>query len=245
MIDDVKGAKSGEWYSKLKRMTRYDQGRSDIIQVDEINHLNDQDQAEMIASHQARISNTYKEIERSDIDIPPFGPEDIPQLTQSKVMEYIARLKTKKSTPPGDIPIQITKEFSQYLCIPLTDIINFNIKQGVWAACCKKEVITPVPKEYPPSQMNMLRPISSLLSFNKIQEMAVCDMIALDMAEKQDPTHYGNRKRTGIQHYLVRMINIILSETDNNKKGKIKAVLCTFTDWKEAYSRQSHILGVK
>ena len=75
--------------------------------------------------------------------------------------------------------------------------------------------------------------------------MAVCDMIALDMAGQQDPTQYGNRKRTGIQHYLVRMINRILSETDNNKKGKIKAVLCTFTDWKEAYSRQSHILGVK
>ena len=75
--------------------------------------------------------------------------------------------------------------------------------------------------------------------------MAICDMIAKDMEERQDPTQYGNRKRTGIQHYLVRMINRILSETDKNKKGEIKAVLCTFIDWKEAYSRQSHILGVK
>ena len=214
MIDDVKGAKSGEWYSKLKRITRYDQGRSDVIQVEEINHLNDQDQAEMIASHQATISNSYKGIERSDIDIPPFGPEDIPQLTESKVKEYIARLKSKKATPPGDIPVKIIKEFSQFLCIPLTDIINSSITQGVWAACYKKEVITPVPKEYPPSQMNMLRPISSLLSFNKIQEMAVCDMIAIDMAERQDPTQYGDQKRTWIQHYLVRMINRILSDAD-------------------------------
>ena len=75
--------------------------------------------------------------------------------------------------------------------------------------------------------------------------MAICDMIAKDMEERQDPTQYGNRKRTGIQHYLVRMINRILSETDKNQKGEIKAVLCTFIDWKEAYSRQSHILGVK
>ena len=188
-------------------MTRYDQGRSEIIQVDEINHLDDLEQAEMIASHQARISNTYKGIERTDIDIPPFGPEDIPRLTESKVKEYIARLKMKKSTPAGDIPVKIIKEFSRYLCKPLTDIINSSIEQGEWAACYKKEVITPVPKEYPPSRMDMLRPMSSLLSFNKIQEMAVCDMIALDMAGKLDPTQYGNRKRTGIQHYLVRMIN--------------------------------------
>ena len=245
MIDDVKEAKSKDWYSKLKRITRYDQVKSETIQVYAISHLSDQNQAEMIADHQAKISNSYKGIERSDINIPSFGPEDIPQLSEAKVKEYIGRLKSRKSTPPGDIPVKITKEFGQYLCIPLTDIINSSFKQGQWASCYKKEVITPVPKEYPVSELSMLRPISSLLSFNKVQEMAVCEMIAQDMKDKLDPTQYGNRRRTGIQHYLVRMINRILSETDNNKKGEIKAVLCTFIDWKEAYSRQSHILGVK
>ena len=47
--------------------------------------------SKLIASHQARISNTYKGIERTDIDITPFGPEDIPRLTESKVKEYIAQ----------------------------------------------------------------------------------------------------------------------------------------------------------
>ena len=75
--------------------------------------------------------------------------------------------------------------------------------------------------------------------------MAVCEKIASDIAAQRDPTQYGNRKRTGIQHYLIRMLHRILAETDNNSRGEIKAVLCTFLDWKEAYSRQSHILGVK
>ena len=189
MIDDVKEAKSKDWYSKLKRITRYDQGKSETIQVDAISHLSDQNQAEMIADHQAKISNSYKGIERSDIDIPSFGPEDIPQLSEAKVKEYIGRLKSRKSTPPGDIPVKITKELAQYLCIPLTDIINSSFKQGQWASCYKKEVITPVPKEYPVSELSMLRPISSLLSCNKVQEMAVCDMIAQDMKDKLDPTH--------------------------------------------------------
>ena len=91
----------------------------------------------------------------------------------------------------------------------------------------------------------MLRPISALFSFNKVQEMAVCDLIASDMSAQLDPTQYGNRKRTGIDHYLVRMIHRILTETDNNSRGEIKAVLCSFIDWKQAYSRQSHILGVR
>ena len=41
------------------------------------------------------------------------------------------------------------------------------------------------------------------------------------------------------------MLRLVLSETDANLRGQIKAVLATFIDWQEAYSRQSHILGVK
>ena len=75
--------------------------------------------------------------------------------------------------------------------------------------------------------------------------MAICELIASDIEANLDPTQHGNRKRTGIQHYLIRLIHRILSETDKNSRGEIRAVLCTFIDWKQAYSRQSHILGVQ
>ena len=83
---------------------------------------------------------------------------------------------------------------------------------------------SPIPKEYPATNIDMLRPISALLSFNKVQEMAICEMIAADMEANLDPTQYGNRKKIGIQHYLVRMLHRILSETDGNSRGEIKAV---------------------
>ena len=145
IIDDLKSAKSGEWYSKLKRMTRYDQGKSEILQVEEISNLSDQDQAERIADQLAEISNTYKQVEVSDIDIPQFTAEDIPQFTAAKVNEYILRLKSNKSTPIGDIPVKLIKEFSQYLCVPLANIINSSLTQGHWAECYKKETITHIP----------------------------------------------------------------------------------------------------
>ena len=126
-IDDLKSAKSGEWYSQLKRMTRYDQNKTEIVQVEEISCLDDQEQAERIADQLAQISQSYKGVERSDISIPQFSADDIPQFTVAKVKEYISRLKPRKSTSIGDIPAKIIKEFAQYLCVPLTDIINSSL----------------------------------------------------------------------------------------------------------------------
>ena len=188
MIDDIKGAKPGEWYSKLKQITRFDQGKSEVIQVDEISHLDDQEQAERIADNQAEISNSYREVQRSDILIPPFVSEDIPQFNSSQIKEFILRLKPKKSTPPGDIPVKLVREFASFISIPLCDIINTSLKKGHWASSYKKEVITPIPKQYPVLKVGMLRPISALLSFNKVQEMAICEMIASDMESNLDPT---------------------------------------------------------
>ena len=70
-------------------------------------------------------------------------------------------------------------------------------------------------------------------------------MVMSDMKPKFDPKQFGNQKHLGIQHYLVRLIHRILSNIDNNKKGEIRAVLCLFVDWKQAFSRQCHTLGVE
>ena len=140
MIDDVKLANSGDWYSKLKRMTRHNHSKSKEIQVEEISHLTNQEQAELIADKLAEISQSYKGVELTDPVIPPFTVKDILQVSVSKVKEYISRIKPKKSTPPRDIPAKIVEEFSEYLCVPLTDIINTSLKMGPWPSCYKKEV---------------------------------------------------------------------------------------------------------
>ena len=78
MLDDIKEAQPGEWYSKLKRITRLDQGKYEVFQVDEISNFSDQEQAELIADHHAKISNSYTGVKLEDIDIPPFSTKDIP-----------------------------------------------------------------------------------------------------------------------------------------------------------------------
>ena len=139
----------------------------------------------------------------------------------------------------GDIPSRVIKECAQFLCIPVKKIINQSIIKGKWASIYKKETITPIPKRYPPETIDQLRPIANLMNLNKIQERAIADMVISDMERNLDPSQYGNRKNTSIQHYLVKLIHRILAAVDKNSKKEINAVLCSFVDWRQAYSRQS------
>ena len=244
-IDDALKAKSAQWYSKLKKITKYDRNKSENVEVDEISHLPQESQAEAIADSFSAISNEYEKINKDEIVIPPFNQSSIPQFKPHKVMKYLRNIKTNKSTAPGDIPPRIIKEFAFYLSIPLSNIINAGLRVGHWPKIYKRETITPIPKQFPPETRDMLRPIANLCNFNKIMEKIISEMVISDMTPKLDPGQYGNQENKSIQHYLVRFINRILTSLDKNSKGEVNAALCLFIDWKQAYSRQCHTLGVK
>ena len=55
------------------------------------------------------------------------------------------------------------------------------------------------------------------------------------MEGKMDPTQFGNQYGLSIQHYLVKMIHKILSDTDR----ETTAVLAIFLDWKDAFPNTS------
>ena len=243
-IDEVMEARSGQWYTKLKRMTNFDQGKSETVQVDEISHLNDEDQAEAIADSFSSISNEYEPVRKDDIVIPPFEKSSIPQYKPHMIRKYLQNIKTNKSTAPGDIPAKVIKEFALFLCIPMADIINTGLRVGHWPKSYKRETITPTPKQFPPETREMLRPISNLVNLNKIMEKIISEMVISDMQGGLDPSQYGNQKNISIQHYLVRLLHRVVSNIDRNSQGEVNAVLCMFIDWKQAYSRQCHTLGV-
>ena len=54
-VSELKIKKPGQWYSCLKRITSYDQLKNEKVNVDELNHLPDQVQAEKIAENFAAI----------------------------------------------------------------------------------------------------------------------------------------------------------------------------------------------
>ena len=182
---------------------------------------------------------------KSDIKVPEFKEETIPIFLPIVVQRNQEKIQTKKSVPPGDIPPLLTKQFAAQLPIPLCHIINSSVRLGQWSRLYKAESVTPVPKSYPPESPDDLRTISGLLTFNKISEKVIANLIISDMIQNLDPSQYTNQKGLSLQHYLIKMIHKILSETDNSSKGEVNAVIATLYDWKEAFSRQCPKLGVE
>ena len=178
MIDDVITAKSSQWYTKLKRITNYDQQKTERVEVEEIAHLSDKDQAEAIADAFSNISNQYDPIKTDQIDIPSFPSSSIPVISLQTVKGYLQQIKTKKATAPGDIPA-----FSTYLYIPVTDLVNVTIRTGQWPKIYKFETVTPAPKQYPPENCEMLRPISNLFNIDQVMEKIVAEMVIGYMKE--------------------------------------------------------------
>ena len=103
----------------LKRITYFNQEKSDIFQVGEISHLPDQEQAEANAESFWDISNEYDLVKKDNISIPHFSKSSISQFKPQIIRKYLQNIKTRQ-----DIPSKIIKEFALFLCVPMSDIIN-------------------------------------------------------------------------------------------------------------------------
>ena len=106
MVLDLKEKNPKQWYSAVKRMAAYDNKPEKLI-VDEISHLTDMEQCELIADDFSAIPNTYNPLHNDDIRIPLFSSKDIPQFKEAQVWSKIASMKSKKSCRKGDVPANI------------------------------------------------------------------------------------------------------------------------------------------
>ena len=89
-----------------------------------------------------------------------------------------------------------------------------------------------------------MRNISGLLTFDKVMEKMISELMISEMKAKTDPSQYGNEKGTSIQHYLIKMVHRILTALDTNSKRETFAVVANLIDWNSAFPRQCPKLGV-
>ena len=178
MVSDLKLSNPSKWYSKVKRMTGKSE-RSDSISVDELIGLSDSEQAERIAAHYSQISNEYEQVQECDFQehfnpISHGGFRGSPLLIEPrKVHQIIKKMNKKAATVENDIPIKLLSEFSVELAFPLSHIISFCLKEGIYPEIWKIESVTPVPKVFPPEKLEDLRKISGLLNCSKIADKII------------------------------------------------------------------------
>ena len=87
-----------------------------------------------------------------------------------QVKSVVLKLKTRKSVNSDDYPPWITKEFAEFICEPLTDIINSMFAQQQYPDTWKMAEVVPLPKIKSPAQCKDFRPISLLFHCGKIAE---------------------------------------------------------------------------
>ena len=229
----------------LKKISSYDQHKTEKINIESIKHLSSKEQCELIADKFSKISQEYDPLVTSDIKLEHFEAPDVPKFSPKEVQNELEQIKTNKATPPGDIPPKLVKIFPSFLSIPLCDILNTTIRMGEWSKLYKCEYVTPIPKVFPPKSIDEMRNISGLLLFDKIAEKLIGNLIVSDMSEHLDLSQFANQKGISLQHYLIKMINQILSDTDKSSKDEVNAVIAVLYDWKEAFPRQCPKLGVE
>ena len=148
-----------------------------------------------------------------------FNDDDIRIVTEEEVIAILAEMDTSKSDCKGDIPAKILKAFASKLGKPVSDVINTSIRQGCFPDIFKLELVTPVPKVFPPKTIDDLRNISGLLNLDKVAEKVLAKMMISDMKKNIDPSQYANQEGLSIQHYLVKFIDRVLQTIDSNSKG--------------------------
>ena len=62
-------------------------------EVEDIKHLTDSEQVELIAEKFAEVANLYEPLDRSRIKIPSFSSDDIPKVKCAEVLEILENMK--------------------------------------------------------------------------------------------------------------------------------------------------------
>ena len=98
----------------------------------------------------------------SSFFITPASPEEIKVIINS--------LKSGKAVSPHSIRIYLLKVLSEYIAVPLCDIVNESFSSGIFPDMMKLAKVIPLYKNNSPKVPSNYRPISLLSVFSKIVE---------------------------------------------------------------------------
>ena len=152
-------------------------------------------------------------------------------------------MKAKKpnSMVHGDVPKRVIQLFAPELALPVATIYNKINSTFEYPRQWVKESQIPIPKVFPPSTEDDLRPISKTFFFSKVYESFIGDWLLPFIRPYMDPGQYGI-KGSSIVHYLIKFLHFIHSTLDLKKPH---AVLAALVDLSKAFNRVSHLLVIQ
>ena len=75
-------------------------------------------------------------------------------------------------------------------------------------------------------------------------EKFICKLVISDMKTSMDKSQFANQKGLSVQHYLIKMLDRVLSQIDASKEESV-AIIATMVDWAKAFPRLDSTLGIQ
>ena len=227
------GVRSGECKEELFKLPSH---------IDDL--LTEQESADKIADYFSAISQEFEPLEfcklppniRNCLLAAKNDPKN-PILEPHEVYSKIMRAKKPNSVIHGDVPKKIVQLFAPELAGPVTAIYNSISSSFEYPRQWVKESQVAIPKVFPPSCEDDLRPISKTYFFSKVYEAFLAEWLLPFIFPYMDPGQYG-MKGSSIVHYLIKFLHYIHSTLDLRQP---KAVLAVLIDLNKAYNRVSHL----
>ena len=234
IINDVKTGTKTSGYKALRKLgVRKGDTKDELFVLP--NHseqnLTEEEVAERIADYFSSISQEFEPLDidklpskiRKSIDDGKSDP-DIPKLEAYEVYRKIQKAKKPNSVIPGDIPKDIVKLFSPELAEPVAILFNKISSSSEYPRQWVIESQIAVPKVFPPTSEDDLRPLSRTFFFSKVYESFIAQWLLPVISPYMDPGQYGI-KGSSIVHYLIRFLHFIHSSLDLKQPNAVLAVL--------------------
>ena len=195
--------------------------------------------AEAINKNFASVSQSRPTLDHGAL--PAYLPaKPPPQIHVWEMYRELRRLNAKKSAGPDGLPGRLIKEFACELSIPVADILNTSLREGVVPQAWKDATIAPVPKEMP-ATITKLRPISLTALLAKVSEGFVSKWVLDDIQSSFDRNQYGSIKGSSTTHCVIELLDVLYRGTDKpNSVGTM-----VVTDFSKAFDCVDHTLAIQ
>ncbi|KAG8251187.1 hypothetical protein J6590_108426 [Homalodisca vitripennis] len=158
-------------------------------------------------------------------------------VTHSDIKKAINSLKPKTSSGIDEISAKLTKICKEEITIPLTDITNKSLQQGIFPDLLKTAKVYPKYKNGENTSTGSYRPISLISTFSKIIEKVVLEKLLLHLQQNNLLTsqQHGFLKGRSTATALIQFTEHIIDELEEGNK-----VTSLFLD----FSKASELISV-
>ena len=120
---------------------------------------------------------------------------------------------------PFSIPNHVLKEFNKLFSIPISQIFNLSIEQGVFPQKMKIIIIVPIHKKDDTQDCNNYRPISLLPNISKLFEKLIKNRLSkfLEKNKCLFLRQFGFRNKHSTTHALTDLTETIRKAVDDNE----------------------------